>query len=119
MYKQQTRDTLRPGPKVIKLFSCSTQLSMTFSLLINMKMPTNVGIFYYLQAEKISSSAKVSKNTTIQQLYISSICYLLADKFSRSARFSMKKFYNLGDQTIHTIMQHVTFSRCTDRIVLN
>ena len=28
------------GPKVIKLFSCSTQLSMKFSLLINMKMPT-------------------------------------------------------------------------------
>ena len=29
-----------PGPKVIKLFSYSTQLSMKFSLLINMKMPT-------------------------------------------------------------------------------
>ena len=27
-----------PGPEVIKLFSCSTQLSMKFSLLINMKM---------------------------------------------------------------------------------
>ena len=29
-----------PGPKVIKHFSCSTQLSIKFSLLINMKMPT-------------------------------------------------------------------------------
>ena len=35
----------RPGPQVIKLFSCSTQLSMKFSLLINMKMPTIFGIF--------------------------------------------------------------------------
>ena len=26
------------GPKVIKLFSCTTQLSMTFILLINVKM---------------------------------------------------------------------------------
>ena len=34
-----------PSQEVIKLFSCSTQLSMKFSLLINMKMPTIVGIF--------------------------------------------------------------------------
>ena len=33
-----------PGPEVIKLFSCSTQLSMKFSPLINVKMPTIVGI---------------------------------------------------------------------------
>ena len=31
-------------PRVIKLFSCSTQLSMNFFLLINVKMPTIVGI---------------------------------------------------------------------------
>ena len=35
---------LRSGPEVIKLFSCSTQLSMKFFLLINVKMPTIVGI---------------------------------------------------------------------------
>ena len=33
-----------PGPEVIKLFSCSTQLSMKFSPLIYVKMPTIVGI---------------------------------------------------------------------------
>ena len=32
------------GPEVIKLFSCSTKLSMKFFLLINVKMPTIVGI---------------------------------------------------------------------------
>ena len=36
------------GPEVIKLFSCSTQLSMKFSLQINMKMPTIVGIFIFI-----------------------------------------------------------------------
>ena len=29
-----------PGQKVIELCSCSTELSMTFILLINVKMPT-------------------------------------------------------------------------------
>ena len=36
-----------PGPEVIKLFSCSTQLSMKFSPLINVKMPTIVGILTF------------------------------------------------------------------------
>ena len=33
--------TIRPGPEVIKLFSCSTQLSTNFQLLIKTKIPTN------------------------------------------------------------------------------
>ena len=39
--------TERSGPEVIKLFSCSTQLSMKFFLLINVKMPTIVGILTF------------------------------------------------------------------------
>ena len=31
----------KSGPEVIKLFSCSTQLSMKFQLLIKAKIPTN------------------------------------------------------------------------------
>ena len=46
------------GPEVIKLFSCSTHLSMKF-LLINMKMPI-AGISYLL-AENFSCSAMFSK----------------------------------------------------------
>ena len=38
-----------PGSEVIKLFSCSTQLSMKFSLRIN--MPTIVGIFIFISRE--------------------------------------------------------------------
>ena len=38
----------RPGPEVIKLFSCSTQFSMKFFLLINVKMPTMVGILTFM-----------------------------------------------------------------------
>ena len=35
---------LHPGSDIIKLFSCSTELSMKFFLLINVKMPIIVGI---------------------------------------------------------------------------
>ena len=38
----------KPGPEVIKLFPCSTQLSMKFFLLINVKMPTIVGILTFM-----------------------------------------------------------------------
>ena len=38
-----------PGPEVIKLFSRSTQLSMKFFLLINVKMPTIVGILTFMR----------------------------------------------------------------------
>ena len=38
----------RPGPEVIKLFSYSTQLSTKLILLINVKMPTIVGILTFI-----------------------------------------------------------------------
>ena len=41
-----------PSPKVIKLFSCSAQLSMNFFLLINFKMPTIVGILTFMSGKK-------------------------------------------------------------------
>ena len=41
-------DEQRPGPKVIKKNSRSTQLSMKFFLLINVKMPTIVGILTFM-----------------------------------------------------------------------
>ena len=37
-----------PGPEVIKPFSYSTQLSTKFTLLINVKMPTSVGILTFM-----------------------------------------------------------------------
>ena len=39
---------VRSGSEVIKLFPCSTQLSTNFILLINVKMPTIVGIFTFI-----------------------------------------------------------------------
>ena len=47
-YKQMTLAGKSSGPKVIKLFPCSTQLSTKFILLINVKMPTIVGILTFV-----------------------------------------------------------------------
>ena len=38
----------RPGPEVIKLFPCSNQPSTKLILLINVKMPTIVGILTFI-----------------------------------------------------------------------
>ena len=38
----------KPGPEVIKLFSCSAQLRLKFILLINVKMPTVVRILTFM-----------------------------------------------------------------------
>ena len=37
-----------PGPKVMELFSCSTQLSMKFVLLISLKLLTTAFFFFFL-----------------------------------------------------------------------
>ena len=42
------KESCEPGPEVIKINSCSTQLSMNFFLLINVKMPTIVGILTFM-----------------------------------------------------------------------
>ena len=43
-FEKSQQSTTRAGSEVIKLFSCSTQLSTKFIMLINVKMPTIVGI---------------------------------------------------------------------------
>ena len=57
MFENLAKDA---GPEVIKRFSCSTELSLKFSLLINMKMQTIVGIFIFISRE-ISCSAIFNK----------------------------------------------------------
>ena len=49
-------NSVDPGPQVIKLFSCSTQLSTKFILVINVKMPTTVGILTFIS--KINTTSE-------------------------------------------------------------
>ena len=52
----------RPGPEVIKLSPCSTQLSTKFILLINTKMPTIVGILTYISMINTTSEVFRGRN---------------------------------------------------------
>ena len=51
-----------PGPKVIQLFPCSTQLSKKFILLINVKMPTIVGILTFISTINTTSERLKARN---------------------------------------------------------
>ena len=59
---------IKHGPEVIKLFSCSTQLSIKFFLLINVKMPTIVGIFTFMSRK--NSILGLSEPTKAEFLHI-------------------------------------------------
>ena len=53
----------RSGPEVIKLFSYSTQLSMQFFLLINIKMPTIVGILIFISRKNFMLSSALQEKS--------------------------------------------------------
>ena len=53
------------GLKVIKLFSCSTQLNTKFILLINVKMPTIVGILTFISRINTTSKRIKARNVFI------------------------------------------------------
>ena len=51
-----------PGPEVIKLFPGSTQLSIKFILLINVKMPTTVDILTFISIINTTSEGLNARN---------------------------------------------------------
>ena len=74
--------TSRPGPQAIKLFSCSTQLSMKFKLLTKTKIPTN---------------EEVSQMFYLSYLFMLKCCWHFniyeQDKFRAPLSCAWKKFY--------------------------
>ena len=56
---------LWPGLEVIKLFPCSTHLSTKFILLINVKMPTIVGILTFISMINTTSERLKARNFLI------------------------------------------------------
>ena len=61
--------SLRPGPEVIKLLSCSTQLSTKFILLMNVKMPTVVGILTFISMKVTTSERLEARSFFICQYF--------------------------------------------------
>ena len=58
------------APRLLKLFSCSTQLSMKFFLLINVKMPTIVGILTFISRKIASQTYLILKNAEFLDILI-------------------------------------------------
>ena len=56
-------------PEVLKLFSCSTQLSKKFNLLINVKMPTIVGILIFISMINTTSERPKARNFFICEYF--------------------------------------------------
>ena len=59
--------SMKPGPEVIKLFPCSTQLSKKFIMLINVKMPTVVGILTFISMINTASESLKARKISIFQ----------------------------------------------------
>ena len=79
-------------PEVIKLFSCSIQLSMKFFLLINVKMPTIVGILTFMNRKNSILGLSEPEKAELSW-YFYTYEYL---KFHAQLSWARKKFYNLG-----------------------
>ena len=62
--------TWDPGPKVIKLFPCATQMSMTLFLLINVEMPRTVDIYINEQKNSIIGLSESKKVNLFTFLYL-------------------------------------------------
>ena len=80
------------APRLKKLFSCSTQLSMNFFLLINVKMPTIVGILTFMSRKNSILGLSESEKSWISWYFYT--YYHL--KFHAQLSWAWKKFYNLG-----------------------
>ena len=59
-----------PGPEVIKLSSCSTQLSMKFILLTNVKMPTIVGILTFMSRKNSTLGLSEPKKAEFLNVFV-------------------------------------------------
>ena len=62
LYKQFVLRSKLPCLEVIKPFPCSTQLNMKFILLINVKMPTIVGILIFISMINTTSERLKARN---------------------------------------------------------
>ena len=89
------------GPEVLKLFSCSTQLSTNFILLINFKMPTIVGILTF-----ISMINTTSERFKVRHFFICRYFSFYEQlKVCAPLSCAWKKFHNLGAWRPQTSMQ--------------
>ena len=106
----------RSGREVIKRFSCSTQLSTKFILLINVKMPTIVGILKFISMIN-TTSARIKANTS---LFVGNLVFMSSWNFVLNLVELEKSFIDSGPGAFsrsHLIMRH-TFSTLIENTCL-
>ena len=82
--------TIRPRG-YIKLFSCSSQLSIKFIMCINVKMPTIVGILTFISM--VNTTYESLK--AIKVFILKHCCWYEHLKLYAQLRWARKKFYNV------------------------
>ena len=105
--KKHTSDLIRAwhrntGPEVKKLFSCSTQLSMKFVLLINLKLLTNANSFLLNVAKHENSLLINMKMPTIVRIFI----FISRENFMCSWVEHEKSFISSGPDLAGTYLIH-------------
>ena len=68
--RRKDQELAQSGPEVKKLFSCSTQLSMKFFLLIYVKIPTVVGILTFMSGKNSILGLSEPKNAEFLDIFI-------------------------------------------------
>ena len=81
------RDIILIRPRGYRTFLCSTQLSMKFILLINVKMPTVVAILTFISRKNTSYESLKARKTYLFQHF---------SFYEQLKLCSVEKFYNLG-----------------------
>ena len=103
---------LLSGPEVKKLFACSTQLSIKFFPLINVKMPTIVGILTFI-SRKNSILCLSEPNKSQNSWYFYTYEHL---KFHAQLSWAWKKFHNLGARLSLQQIHDKTLYQCQWRL---
>ena len=93
-------------PEVIKYFSYSTQMSMKFIILINVKMPTIVGILTFISMINTTSDSLKARIVFIFQDF----SFYEQLKIYVQLSWAWKRFYNLGPElTQHDLLPETDF----------
>ena len=99
------QNSFKTGHEVIKLYSYSTQLSTKFILLINVNMPTTVGILTFISMINTTSERLKARSFFICRYF----SFYEQLKFCAQLSWAWKKFYNLGVWGHH----HFKFQGCS------
>ena len=89
-------NTTNTGPEVIKLFPCLTGLSRKFILLINVKMPTIVGILTFISMTNTTSERLKARNFFICRYF----SFYEQLKFPAQLSWAWKKFHILRSRPL-------------------